>query len=446
MLQWIRRPGWYAAGTTLVAACVGILVFVVVRGSALPEDPSTVPPIEALRISLLLFGDLLLGLLGVAALPLALWPWAESRPRTAVIPVDRADAGPGPDAASARSLDGARGGARGWALAAGLLTVATTVVSSLAVPACVVVLASFAGRRPRWWFGVASAAFTLATLANAFLVEPVPLPWWWLVLGLTWAMCGVCWLVGAVRRGRRALVQSLRQEAATARREWQAHAEQVRAAERTRIAREMHDSLSHRLSLISLHAGALEYRSALDAETLQRTAGVVRETARTASQELRSVLSVLREEDHPTSPDASPAALQDLVDTARDCGTPVEVTTTGPLAGPAAHDLPAVLSRAVYRFVQECLTNARTHAPHAPVRLALTGEGGTGLVLTAGNPLPPLPAGSGSDSQNSQDSRGGRGGYGLVGLRERFELLDGRLTVHATPGEFTVEGRLPWPS
>ncbi|MFC7403294.1 sensor histidine kinase [Citricoccus sp. GCM10030269] len=417
MLRWIRRPGWYAAGTTVAALLIGVLAFVVVRGSMLPEDPTSVPDPEALRITLLLFGDLFVGLLAVGLLPLALRPWAEAAPTRA-----------------SDSATPASGWVNGWAFAAGMVVAATTVVSSLAMPAAVVVLTSFAARRRPWWFGVATGAFLVATAVNGFVVEPSPeVPTWPVVL-LALAVPAICGLVGAVRRHRRALIRSLHQEAAAAHREREAHADQVRAAERTRIAREMHDSLSHRLSLISVHAGGLEYRSDLDEETLHRTAGLVRETARTAAEELRAVLSVLREEHHSTSPDATLAALGELVTTARDSGTSVELVTAGVLEESRTEHLPEVLSRAIYRFVQECLTNARTHAPRAPVHLFLGGGPGEGIIMRASNPLPADPPSPGP------------GGYGLIGLRERFELLDGRLEHRAAEGTFTVEAWVPWPS
>ncbi|WP_313815534.1 histidine kinase [Citricoccus sp.] len=435
MLRWIRRPGWYAAGTTLGALVAGLLVFAVVRGSMLPEDPGTLSSLEAVRLSLVMFGDLLFGLLAVAILPFALRPWADALFSAPVAPAAGFDAGPeaqGAPAAGSAATTARPGVDSGWALAAGVAVIATATVSSLAAPAQVIVLVSFAARRRPWWFGVAAGVFLAAAVLNASVAEPDPSASVWMVLLLAVAVCGVCWLVGSVRRGRRALIRSLRQEAVTARREREAHAEQVRAAERTRIAREMHDSLSHRLSLISLHAGALEYRTDLDAETLHRTAGLVRETARTASRELRTVLSVLREEDHPASPDATLAALEGLVATTRELGTPVEFTTSGLLEADDGEALPEVVSRAVFRFGQECLTNARTHAPHGPVRLTLTGVRGEGITLIASNPVPAHAVSDGS------------GGYGLIGLRERFELLDGSVRVQAAAGSFTVEAWLPW--
>lgn len=411
MITWLRRPLWRLVGTVAVALMTGLVTLVLVRGSALPENPDAVPEAEALRLSLLLLGDLLAGLLAVAVLPFALRP----------LP-DNADT----------PQTGARAAGTGWALAAGLVVVAATALSTLAVPASLIVLVSFASRRPRAWFATSVAMLALAAWFNAFVVEPGdPFPLWVLLLFVL-GVAGVAGLIGSARRSRRALVQSLRQEAAGARRERAAHIEQVRAAERTRIAREMHDTLSHRLSLISLHAGALEYRPDLDAHTVQQTSRVLRETARTASQELRTVLTVMREDGQGTSPDPELTALEDLVVTARAAGTTVVLELGGELAEVTVGKVSAVTSRALYRITQECLTNARKHAPGQSVRIRMHGDRHEGITFTATNPHEP--------TRTAELD----GGFGLIGLQERVQLLEGRLHVASTAEAFTVTAWLPW--
>lgn len=264
------------------------------------------------------------------------------------------------------------------------------------------------------------------------MVEPGdPLPLWVLLLFVL-GIAGVAGLIGSARRSRRALMQSLRQEAAGARRERAAHIEQVRAAEHTRIAREMHDTLSHRLSLISLHAGALEYRPDLDAATVQQTSRVLRETARTASQELRTVLTVLREDGQATSPEPGLSALEDLVATARSACATVDLEFGGELAETTVEEVPAVTSRALYRITQECLTNARKHAPGQPVRVRMHGDRHEGITFTATNPHEP--------TRTAELE----GGFGLIGIQERVQLLEGRLHVQSTTEAFTVTAWLPW--
>lgn len=404
MLTFFRRPAWRVAGTVVVALILGALLSLVFWGMLLPEDPDTLPAAESGRLFLLFAVDVLAGLAAVGLLALSL------------LPLDDAGTRPHPTTA----------------LVAGLIVVAATAVSNLAAPAALIVVGSFAARRPRFWFPVAAALSFAAGWFYTFVVDQSPEALrFWEFAAIMAVVLGIIGLIGWGRRSRRSLIRSLRQEAASARREREAHAEQARAAERTRIAREMHDGLAHQLSLISLHAGALEYRPDLDTESIRRTSDVLQQTARSASQELRAVLTVLREPAAGTTPEPTLAAIAELVSAARSAGTPVEFTDDG-LAGVSAHEPPDVTIRALYRIVQECLTNARKHAPGRTVRLALAGDPARGIFVSAGNGLTTAPAG-GTDS-----------GFGLIGLRERVELLGGRFDVDCSGGRFTVEARLPW--
>ena len=245
-------------------------------------------------------------------------------------------------------------------------------------------------------------------------------------------------ITGMFVGGRRALVTSLREQAATARREADARGESARAAERNRIAREMHDVLAHRLSLVALHSGALEYRADLDPDQVRATAAVVRANAHDALGELREVLGLLREStdgnDEQSRPQPTFAQVDDLVAGTRAAGTPVTLVLDH-----VEHDdltrLPVTTSRHLYRLVQETLTNARKHAPGQPVTVRLHGTPGERLTLTVTNPVPattpttPLPT----------------SGWGLTGLAERVRLTGGHLDAHhTTDGTFTVTAWLPW--
>ncbi|ADG73731.1 integral membrane sensor signal transduction histidine kinase [Cellulomonas flavigena DSM 20109] len=238
--------------------------------------------------------------------------------------------------------------------------------------------------------------------------------------------------------GRRALIASLREQAATARREADARGQTARAAERNRIAREMHDVLAHRLSLVALHSGALEYRAGLDPDQVRETAAVVRANAHDALGELREVLGLLREstpggEEH-SRPQPTFAQVDDLLEGTRAAGTPVTLVLDHVEHDDLTH-LPVTTSRHLYRLVQETLTNARKHAPGQPVTVRLHGTPGERLTLTVTNPVPatapttPLPS----------------SGWGLTGLAERVRLTGGHLDAHLTPdGTFTVDAWLPW--
>jgi signal transduction histidine kinase len=127
-------------------------------------------------------------------------------------------------------------------------------------------------------------------------------------LVLSWLVVGAVLVWGMFVRARRQLVVSLRDRAERAEAEQQLRVEQARAAERARIAREMHDVLAHRISLLSLHAGALEFRPDAPPEEVARAAGVIRASAHQALEDLRAVIGVLRETtlDHMTQPLAHP--------------------------------------------------------------------------------------------------------------------------------------------
>ncbi len=175
-------------------------------------------------------------------------------------------------------------------------------------------------------------------------------------------MAGVAIGWGLFVRARRELVRSLRELADRA-------GDEARAAERRRIAREMHDVLAHRLSLLSVHAGALEFRPDAPAEEVAEAAGVIRENARAALDELRGVIGVLREdggESLTEPPQPTLADLAALVEESRAAG--MRVTASIELGDAAP---PAAVGRTAYRIVQEGLTNARKHAPGAAVTLTV---------------------------------------------------------------------------
>ncbi|WP_051794585.1 sensor histidine kinase [Streptomyces sp. NRRL S-87] len=231
---------------------------------------------------------------------------------------------------------------------------------------------------------------------------------------------------GLYVRSRRRLVEELRDRAV------RAEAEAQRAA-REDIAREMHDVLAHRLSLLSVHAGALEYHPDAPPAEVRRAAGVIRDSAHQALEDLREIIGVLRSPvpaDGAERPQPTLADLPRLAAESRGTGTPV--TLDQAVAEPAA--LPAPTGRTAYRIVQEGLTNARKHAPEQPVTVTVSGGPGEGLAVEVRNPLPaadrdrPIPG----------------AGHGLVGLAERVRLADGRLEHGSTGAEFRLRAWLPW--
>lgn len=244
---------------------------------------------------------------------------------------------------------------------------------------------------------------------------------------------------GGLVHSRRQMVEDLRARASRAEAEAGARAEQLRAAERERIAREMHDVLAHRLSLVSLYAGALQCRRDLSEDEVAQVAATIRSSAYQALEDLREILGVLRagDIDGDLRPQPSLSDLDKLLAESRAAGIDV---TFDQLPGPVP-TLPASVSRAAYRIVQEGLTNAGKHAPGETLRVRIEGGPGDGLCVSMDNRI--VPAGRASTIPGSR--------AGLIGLQERADMVGGALTHGIRRGdegglEFRVEARLPWPS
>jgi signal transduction histidine kinase len=332
-----------------------------------------------------------------------------------------------------------------WPVAGALALTALAAVSPAATPAATGGALLVAQRR-RFAVAVAVAAAGVAAHAVQGLWRPSGgLSFgWWLVLMIVAYAALLGW--GTLSQARRALVASLRERARRAEAEQGRRVAEARMAERTRIAREMHDVLAHRLTLVATYAGALEYRPDSAPEQLARAAGVVRDGVHQALSELREVIGVLREGDADDGdaddedgretgqrPQPVLADIPRLVEESRDAGA--KVVLDDRTAEPAT--VPASAGRAAYRVVQEGLTNARKHAAGQPVRVVLDGEPGTALVIDIHNSVPPgRPAPPGIPGS----------GTGLIGLTERVHLAGGRLDHEVTAaGEFHLHAWLPWP-
>ncbi len=227
---------------------------------------------------------------------------------------------------------------------------------------------------------------------------------------------------------RRELVWTLRQRAEPAEAEQTLRVAQARTTERQRIAREMHDVMAHRISQISLHAGALGFRADLSAEAMRESARVIQEKAHEALTDLRDVLGVLRDGQGELVPQPTYADLTALIEEARATGTAIDVSDEVCEQGQPISDS---TGRTIYRIVQEGLTNARKHAPGARVTVRLTGSPDDGLELELRNRL-----GFGTGTPGS--------GLGLIGLAERAELAGGRLHHSVEDGQFALQVWIPW--
>jgi signal transduction histidine kinase len=342
-----------------------------------------------------------------------------------------------------------------WPVTAAVLLSALAVLSFAATPpATLAVLLVARWRRLSVAAWVAGAGVAAHLIRGAWRpLGGLPFGWWAVLVCVAYAAL-VAW--GMLLRANQALITSLRERAEHAEAEQARRLTEARGAERTRIAREMHDVLAHRLSLLATYAGALSYRPDAPPEQLSRAAEVVRSEVHQALEELREVIGVLRDESLPDlrsglgagddgAPVGDPAAggrpvpgygdLERLFSEVRAAGMRVSV----------ADDIgdilvvPEGLGRTVYRVVQEGLTNARKHAPGAAVRVVLAGRPGAGLDVSVVNAVA-----ANTGLANTVALTVPASGVGLIGLAERVELAGGRLESRAADGEFVLRAWLPW--
>jgi signal transduction histidine kinase len=258
----------------------------------------------------------------------------------------------------------------------------------------------------------------------------------WTVMLPTLALAAAAIAWGMFVRARRQLLSTLRDRAQRAEAEQVVRAERARLAERTRIAREMHDVLAHRISLVALHAGGLEVALDLPPAQVRESAALLRLTAHQALEELRDVIGVLREEDGQERPSTVPqptlADIPRLVEETRRSGTKIDFEMQVDSAATA----PGPLGRDAYRIVQEALTNVTKHAPATLAQVRVEGAPNHGLHVRIRNP----PAVGAHDRPAPPGS-----GTGLLGLHERVTLANGVL-AHGpdASGGFVVEADLPW--
>lgn len=320
---------------------------------------------------------------------------------------------------------------RRWPVGLAAAMVPVSLVSSAAGGAALVALFTLAVHRPfRYVAWVAGAYVAVNAVFYWFRPDPELSYGWTLALAALLTLAVVGW--GMLARSKRQLMLSLRDRARRAETEARLRAEQAQRLAREAIAREMHDVLAHRLTLLSVHAGALEFRPDAPREEIVRAAGVIRESAHEALQDLREIIGVLRarEPDDSGRPQPTLAALETLVTESREAG--MKVTLDQRVTDPAA--VPASVGRTAYRIAQEGLTNARKHAPGTEVTVTVTGAPGEGLSVAVRNPVPEgeVPHVPGS-------------GQGLIGLTERATLTGGRLEHGPrADGGFEVRAWLPW--
>jgi signal transduction histidine kinase len=323
---------------------------------------------------------------------------------------------------------------RRWPVGVALAMIPIGTFSAFAGAAGLVALFTVAVHR-RFAVVAMVAAASAPALPIYMIVRPDETTPWGVsvVISVLVGVAVIAW--GMFVRARRQLVLSLRERALRAESEQQLRVDQARQQERARIAREMHDVLAHRISLLSLHAGALEFRPDASPDEIAQAAGVIRAGAHQALEDLREVIGVLRddpEDDDPERPQPTLVDLPELVDESRRAG--MHVTSECRIDDPGS--VPVAVGRNAYRIVQEGLTNARKHAHGAAVRVIVDGAAGSGLTVEVRNRL-----------SVARTAAIPGAGTGIVGLAERATLAGGRLEHGTTEdGDFRLRAWLPWPA
>ncbi|MEV0837973.1 sensor histidine kinase [Actinocatenispora sera] len=243
----------------------------------------------------------------------------------------------------------------------------------------------------------------------------------------------ICFVLGQYQRTRRAYLQALEARAAEAERNQRVLAGQAVAEERRRIARELHDVVAHHVSVMGVLATGARRSLAKDPAGATDALGSIEQTGRTTLRELRRLLDVLRNDEESTeeSGELAPApglpAIAGLVASVRQAGLPVDVQVDG-----EPYPVDAGIGLAVYRLIQEALTNAVKHAGPASAQVRL-GFGPSALTVEV------FDTGRGPAADAAR-----RGGHGLVGMRERVALYGGELATGPRPGGgFRVYARIP---
>lgn len=243
------------------------------------------------------------------------------------------------------------------------------------------------------------------------------------------ALVAAAWVLGDRARTRRAFTRSLEERAVQAETTRALEAAAAAAAERTRIARELHDVVGHSVSTMVLHAGAAKQVLEHDPYAARASLDLIEDTGRAAVGELRTILHALRVDEDAGQEDLHPQrgldAIEDLVERTRAAGIETEVNVEG-----TRRELSSSVDLSAYRIVQEALTNTikHSHARRAEVVVRFDEDH---LLL-----------------QITDDGRGpspvGVPGFGLAGMRERAELLDGKIeTRRRSGGGFEVVAVLP---
>lgn len=313
--------------------------------------------------------------------------------------------------------------------------VAATIISATVTiaefrPSVFIAAFSAASRRSRLWMALVCTAMVLSELVDFDISRSEGLS----APGKLGFFSGiilpavVVLVVGLVRSNQKERTIALQAQAELTHEEMTTRENFARQEERDRIARDMHDTLSHRLSMIAVYAGGLAYRKDLDPEETRQSARTIRDEAEAAVGDLREALHSLRSEGRIDPREG----VESLVERSRQAGMKVEVRYQAGAGPQSLEELSTMAGHALNRAVQEGLTNARKHAPGEPVTITIAALADA-LSITMSNPV----------TRAEKKGSGNSGGYGIVGMRERASVVGGTLQVNDEEESFSWTLRLP---
>lgn len=315
------------------------------------------------------------------------------------------------------------------ALVAATFISATVTIAEFR-PSVFIAAFSAASRRSRLWMALVCTAMVLSELVDFDISRSEGLS----APGKLGFFSGiilpavVVLVVGLVRSNQKERTIALQAQAELTHEEMTTRENFARQEERDRIARDMHDTLSHRLSMIAVYAGGLAYRKDLDPEETRQSARTIRDEAEAAVGDLREALHSLRSEGRIDPREG----VESLVERSRQAGMKVEVRYQAGAGPQSLEELSTMAGHALNRAVQEGLTNARKHAPGEPVTITIAALADA-LSITMSNPV----------TRAEKKGSGNSGGYGIVGMRERASVVGGTLQVNDEEESFSWTLRLP---
>ena len=331
-------------------------------------------------------------------------------------------------AARERDPRSAQPGPRSALVAATIISATVTIAEFR--PSVFIAAFSAASRRSRLWMALVCTAMVLSELVDFDISRSEGLS----APGKLGFFSGiilpavVVLVVGLVRSNQKERTIALQAQAELTHEEMTTRENFARQEERDRIARDMHDTLSHRLSMIAVYAGGLAYRKDLDPEETRQSARTIRDEAEAAVGDLREALHSLRSEGRIDPREG----VESLVERSRQAGMKVEVRYQAGAGPQSLEELSTMAGHALNRAVQEGLTNARKHAPGEPVTITIAALADA-LSITMSNPV----------TRAEKKGSGNSGGYGIVGMRERASVVGGTLQVNDEEESFSWTLRLP---